>query len=54
LQNFMAPEDRTTWRPEAIDNFFGGLLGQKMNLGEEDNEDAEEEDRVLGEDVRVF
>jgi protein AATF/BFR2 len=35
LQNFMAPEDRTQWQPEAIDRFFGSLLGQKMTLGEE-------------------
>jgi protein AATF/BFR2 len=34
LQNFMAPEDRGTWEPAAIDRFFGTLLGQKMTLGE--------------------
>ncbi|KAL2068832.1 hypothetical protein VTL71DRAFT_15170 [Oculimacula yallundae] len=43
LQNFMAPEDRNTWRPEAKDLFFGNLLGQKMSLGEEEDEDMEEE-----------
>jgi protein AATF/BFR2 len=37
LQNFMAPEDRGRWEPEAIDRFFGTLLGQKMTLGEEDD-----------------
>ncbi|OBT46775.1 hypothetical protein VE00_02662 [Pseudogymnoascus sp. WSF 3629] len=42
LQNFMAPEDRGLWEPEAIDRFFGTLLGQKMNLGEEDESDDEE------------
>jgi protein AATF/BFR2 len=36
LQNFMAPEDRGSWEPGAIDRFFGTLLGQKMTLGEED------------------
>lgn len=35
LQNFMAPEDRGAWEPEAIDRFFGTLLGQKMTLGED-------------------
>lgn len=43
LQNFMAPEDRTSWEPDAIDRFFGTLLGQKMTLGEEE-QDVEEED----------
>lgn len=42
LQNFMAPEDRGLWEPEAVDRFFGTLLGQKMNLGEEDESDDEE------------
>lgn len=35
LQNFMAPEDRTSWEQDAIDRFFGTLLGQRMNLGED-------------------
>ena len=44
LQNFMAPEDRGSWEPEAIDRFFGTLLGQKMSLGEEmDVEEDEDE-----------
>ncbi|KAL5317595.1 hypothetical protein ACEPPN_014691 [Leptodophora sp. 'Broadleaf-Isolate-01'] len=54
LQNFMAPEDRTSWRPEAVDLFFGNLLGQKMNLGEEDDEDAEMEDEVDPMEALVF
>ncbi|RFU30593.1 hypothetical protein B7463_g5732, partial [Scytalidium lignicola] len=36
LQNFMAPESRGTWEQDAIDRFFGTLLGQKMSLGEEE------------------
>jgi protein AATF/BFR2 len=44
LQNFMAPEDRGKWEPEAIDRFFGTLLGQKMTLGEDDMEVDEDED----------
>jgi protein AATF/BFR2 len=39
LQNFMAPEDRGSWEPEAVDRFFGTLLGQKMTLGEEEASD---------------
>jgi protein AATF/BFR2 len=46
LQNFMAPEDRGRWEPDAIDRFFGTLLGQKMTLAEADVEDDEEENRV--------
>ena len=45
LQNFMAPEDRGSWEPEAIDRFFGTLLGQKMTLGE-DMEMDEDEDGI--------
>lgn len=39
LQNFMAPEDRCTWEPEAVDRFFGTLLGRRMDLGEEEEPD---------------
>lgn len=41
LQNFMAPEDRGSWEPEAVDRFFGTLLGQRMDLGEEEESDEE-------------
>jgi protein AATF/BFR2 len=41
LQNFMAPEDRGSWEQDAVDRFFGTLLGQKMTLGEEDARDEE-------------
>ncbi|PBP25714.1 protein BFR2 [Diplocarpon rosae] len=53
LQNFMAPEDRTTWRPEAVDSFFGNLLGQKTNLAE-DEEDAQIEQEVNPLEALVF
>lgn len=46
LQNFMAPEHRGIWELDAIDRFFGTLLGQKMTLAEADVEDDEEENRV--------
>ena len=52
LQNFMAPEDRNQWEPEAVDRFFGTLLGQRMDLGEEEPESDEgsqlgEEDALM-------
>ncbi|KND90529.1 Protein BFR2 [Tolypocladium ophioglossoides CBS 100239] len=43
LQNFMAPEDRRSWEPEAIDRFFGTLFGRKMELNEGESEDEEME-----------
>jgi protein AATF/BFR2 len=46
LQNFMAPEDRTAWEQDAIDRFFGTLLGQKMSLGEEDEEMSDGDEGV--------
>ena len=49
LQNFMAPEDRGSWEPEAIDRFFGTLLGQKMTLGEEMEADEVEDEISLEE-----
>jgi protein AATF/BFR2 len=47
LQNFMAPEERGSWEPDAIGRFFGTLLGQKMSLGEDDGaESGDEEDET--------
>jgi protein AATF/BFR2 len=40
LQNFMAPEDRGSWEQDAIDRFFSTLLGQRMDLGEDDMDGA--------------
>ncbi|TAQ89359.1 hypothetical protein B7494_g2350 [Chlorociboria aeruginascens] len=44
LQNFMAPEKRGSWEEEAVDRFFGTLLGKKMDLGEEDKMGVGEEE----------
>lgn len=54
LQNFMAPEDRTTWGEERVREFVGGLLGRKVNgvLREEDGESGSEEDGEGG--LRLF
>ena len=46
LQNFMAPEDRGSWEQDAIDRFFGTLLGQKMTLGEDEVEDDSDSNGV--------
>jgi protein AATF/BFR2 len=56
LQNFMAPEDRGTWEQNAIDRFFGTLLGQKVSLGEEDEEmsDKDEEGAPLEEEALML
>jgi len=50
LQNFMAPEDRATWEQDAVDRFFGTLLGRKMTLGEEDMDVDEDEDEISPEE----
>lgn len=49
LQNFMAPEDRSSWEQDAVDRFFGTLLGQKMSLGEEEENESGDEDDDGGE-----
>ena len=55
LQNFMAPEDRTSWEPEAIDRFFGTLLGQKMTLREDEMDIDGDEDVALEENgLKLF
>ncbi|EHK99025.1 putative protein bfr-2 [Glarea lozoyensis 74030] len=55
LQNFMAPEDRGSWEPHAIDRFFGTLLGQKMTLGEDiQNEEDHDAMSVEEEGLKLF
>ncbi|QSZ36119.1 hypothetical protein DSL72_007244 [Monilinia vaccinii-corymbosi] len=50
LQNFMAPEDRNTWEDTARDRFFATLLGRKLDLGENGDEDDVSEDEALKEE----
>ncbi|KAB8293872.1 hypothetical protein EYC80_009351 [Monilinia laxa] len=50
LQNFMAPEDRNTWEETARDRFFATLLGRKLDLGENGDEDDVSEDEALKEE----
>ena len=55
LQNFMAPEERGTWEQDAIDRFFGTLLGQKMTLGEDAAGSDEDSDLPLEEEgLKLF
>ena len=55
LQNFMAPEERGSWEPQAIDRFFGTLLGQKMTLREDVNVDNDVEELAPGaQGLRLF
>jgi protein AATF/BFR2 len=50
LQNFMAPEATGGWEQEAIDRFFGTLLGQTMTL-KEDGMEVDEKDDISPEEA---
>jgi protein AATF/BFR2 len=54
LQNFMAPEDRGTWEQEAVDRFFGSLLGRKLDLGEEMEDGADDDDTPMAEEALML
>lgn len=56
LQNFMAPEDRTTWDERARREFFASLFGQSTGrmLGEEEEDSESEEENVEEEGLRLF
>jgi protein AATF/BFR2 len=41
LQNFMAPEDRTSWGERQCDELFGSLFGRRVGLGELDEDDVD-------------
>ena len=44
LQNFMAPEDRSTWSDRQSDELFGSLFGQRLGLREEIGDEEVEDD----------
>ena len=44
LQNFMAPEDRGVWGERQRAELFSGLLGRRVEMGEEMDVDGEGED----------
>ncbi|KAF2239687.1 TRAUB-domain-containing protein [Viridothelium virens] len=57
LQNFMAPEDRGSWGDRQRDELFGGLLGMKAVLTEEQltDEEGRDENGDLGDEgVMLF
>lgn len=43
IQNFMAPEDRSSWGDRQTDELFGSLFGQRMELGDDHRSDLEGE-----------
>ncbi|OAL36670.1 hypothetical protein AYO20_04002 [Fonsecaea nubica] len=49
LENFMAPEDRSTWTEPARDEFFGSLLG-KVGALDERERDSVKDDNTGGVD----
>lgn len=44
LQNFMAPEDRTSWGQKQCDELFGSLFGRRIGLGEADDDVVDDEE----------
>ncbi|CCX04749.1 Similar to Protein bfr-2; acc. no. Q7S6P8 [Pyronema omphalodes CBS 100304] len=42
LQNFMAPEPNNQWQDSQITELFGSLLGQRIVVDEDDDEDMED------------
>ncbi|KAI5818816.1 apoptosis-antagonizing transcription factor [Pyronema omphalodes] len=42
LQNFMAPEPNNQWQESQITELFGSLLGQRIVVDEDDDEDMED------------
>ncbi|KAK5136768.1 hypothetical protein LTR08_002064 [Meristemomyces frigidus] len=50
LQNFMAPENRSTWGERQTGELFGSLFGQTLGLGE--GREDEDEDLMDGADVQ--
>ena len=54
LQNFMAPEDRSSWSERQADELFGGLFGRSLGLGEGRNEEEEMVDGVEAEEAGLM
>ncbi|KAK4508090.1 hypothetical protein PRZ48_001828 [Zasmidium cellare] len=55
LQNFMVPEDRTSWGERQADDLFGSLFGQRLGLREDaESEDEEMEDGIDGEEAGLL
>lgn len=54
LQNYMAPEDRGRWTGRQVDEFFGSLLGRRVEIGEEGGEDGGEGEEGEEEALMLF
>lgn len=58
IQNFMAPEDRTTWEDQQVTKLFGSLLGKRVAGGLDEDVEMEEEDHededAEAEPLRLF
>ncbi|ODV79572.1 TRAUB-domain-containing protein [Suhomyces tanzawaensis NRRL Y-17324] len=57
IANFEAPRGSLKWDDNQIDEFFASLLGQKVNMNEDDEveeDDEEEEVRVEGDSIKLF
>lgn len=54
LQNFMAPEDRSSWEPSAVDRLFNTLLGQQVTLQEDQNVSEHEDAGPEGQRLKLF
>ena len=52
LLNFIAPEDRGTWGERQRGELFGGLLGRKVEMGEEEGSEEGVGGAGSGEDRR--
>lgn len=62
IQNWEAPNGTFKWSDEQIDEFFAGLLGQKINFNEHEEEeseveegaDKEEQELLKNDDLKIF
>jgi protein AATF/BFR2 len=57
IQNYEAPKDNFKWDNEQIDEFFAGLLGQRVDFAENSDQDSEveeDDEEVKNDDLRVF
>lgn len=52
IMNFMAPfKPEGSWHDEQVDELFGSLLGQRVQLGDDDDDDEMEDADGLAPDV---
>lgn len=54
IANFDAPRGGWQWNDDQIDEFFASLLGQKVNMNEEDDEAEENGDAVPEGSILIF